>query len=267
MIAEFAVVGGRGKTGRAVIAAVEASGGSALPLGRAELRDPVTALRGVAAAYVMAPNLHPDEPGFVRDLLAAAEAAGVPRVVFHSVTAPYLPEMPHHLGKAEAERLVRASPLEWVILQPCAYVQNFVPQVAGAGPTVSVPYDPDAPFGLVDLADVADVAAVALSGGVPAGSTLELGGAETVSVRDVARAAALVRGQDVPLRRTSSAEWAAGPGAAMDVRERDWLTAMFDHYDRHGLRCGPLGVSSVLGRPPRTIVEVLRRELTASADR
>lgn len=267
MTAEFAVVGGRGKTGRAVIAAVEASGGSARPLGRAELRDPVTALRGAAAAYVMAPNLHPDEPRFVRDLLAAATEVGVPRVVFHSVAAPYLPEMPHHLGKAEAERLVRASGLEWVILQPCAYVQNFVPQLGGTDPAVTVPYDPDAPFGLVDLADVGEVGAVALAGGVPAGSTLELGGPETVSVRDVARAAALVRGRDVPVHRTSSAEWAAGPGAEMDVRERDWLRAMFDHYDRHGLRCGPLGCSSVLHRPPRSLVEVLRRELAASGDR
>lgn len=262
MAAEVVVVGGRGKTGRAVIEAVRARGGSARPVGRAELRDPAAALRGAAAVHVMAPNLHPDEPGLVAMVLAAAHEVGVSRVVHHSVAAPYLPEMPHHLGKAEAERLVRTSGLEWVILQPCAYVQNFLPQLTGPEPELVVPYDPDAPFGLVDLADVGEVAAAALAGQVPAGSTLELGGPETVTVRDVARLAAQVRGCEVPLRRLGSAEWASGPGAATDPRERDWLVAMFDHYDRHGLRCGPLGTTAVLGRAPRSVADVLRRELT-----
>lgn len=262
MTADIAVVGGRGKTGRAVIAAVEASGGSARPLGRAELRDPAAALRGATAAYVMAPNLHPDESRFVRDLLEAAYVAGVPKVVFHSVAAPYLPEMPHHLGKAEAERLVRASDVEWVILQPCAYVQNFLPQLRGPDPAITVPYDPDAPFGLVDLAEVGEVAAAALTGGVPAGSTLELGGPHAVSVSDVARAASMVLGREVPVHRLTATEWAAGPGASLEPRERDWLLAMFEHYDRFGLRCGPLGNRSVLGRSPRSVTEVLRRELS-----
>lgn len=261
MTADVVVVGGRGKTGRAVVEAVRARGGSARPVGRAELRDPAAALRGAAAVHVMAPNLHPDEAGLVRDLLAAARTAGVSRVVHHSVAAPYEPGMPHHLAKAEAERLVRASGLEWVVLQPCAYVQNFVPQLQGPEPAVTVPYDPDAPFGLVDLADVGEVAAAALAGDVPAGSTLEVGGPRTVTVRDVARAAALVLGREVPVRRVSSAQWAAGPGAPRDARERAWLVAMFDHYDRHGLPCGPLGTRAVLGRDARPLHQTLAREL------
>lgn len=261
MTAEIAVVSGRGKTGRAVAEAIRARGGSARPLGRADLRDPVAALRGVAAVHLMAPNMHPDEAGFVRDLLAAARTAGVLRVVHHSVAAPYLPEMPHHLGKAEAERLVRGSDLDWVILQPCAYMQNFVPALKAEAPTLTIPYDLDAPFGLVDLADVAEVVALALTGGVPAGSTLELGGPEAVSARDVVRAAGKVLGHPVALHRITSAEWAEGPGAGLEQRERQWLTMMFDHYDAHGLRCGPLGVMASLGRPPRSLHETLRREL------
>jgi len=263
MTAEIAVIGGRGKTGRAVIDAVRSRGGSARPVGRAELRDPDAALRGVAAVYVMAPNMHPDEPTFVRDLLAAATAVGVSRVVFHSVAAPYLPEMPHHLGKAEAERLVRRNPLEWTILQPCAYVQNFLGSLRAPTPELTVPYDPDARFGFVDLADVGEAAAHALLAAPDSlsGATVELGGPALVSVRDVALAAAEVLGRPVPVTRISRAAWAEGPGAGLAPRERDWLGAMFAHYDDHGLLCGSLGTAALLGRQPRGVAEVLAREL------
>lgn len=272
MTADIAVVGGRGKTGRSVIDAVRARGGSARPLGRAELRDAALALRGATAVYVIAPNMHPDEPTFVRDILAAAREAGVSRIVYHSVAAPYLPEMPHHLAKAEAERLVRASGAEWTILQPCAYIQNFVPQLSGPEPGLTVPYDPERTFGLVDLADVAEVAALvllgftltgpALDGDSLIGATVELGGPTQVSVRDVARAAEFVLGRGVPVRRISSQEWAAGAGAPLAIRERDWLVHMFNYYDRHGFSCGSVGARAFLGRPPRSVEDVLRRELT-----
>lgn len=261
MTADIAVIGGRGKTGRAVIDAVEAHGGSARPVGRAELRDPVGALRDASAVHVMAPNMHPDEPAFVRDLLSAAYDAGVARVVYHSVAAPYLPDMPHHLGKAESERLVRGSGLEWTILQPCAYVQNFVPQLSGPDPTLRLPYDPDRPFGFVDLVDVGAAAARALCDADLVGSTVELGGPAQVTVRDVARIAATVLGRDVAVERISREEWAAGPGAGLEARERDWLTAMFAYYDDHGLQCGALGLRAVLGREPHSVTEALRREL------
>ncbi len=215
--------------------------------------------------------MHLDEAGFVRNILAAVREAGVSRVVYHSVAAPYLPEMPHHMGKAEAEALVRASGVEWTILQPCAYIQNFVPQLSGPEPALVVPYDPDRTFGLVDLADVAEVAAIALLGSPPpdpstdgeslVGASIELGGPAQVSVRDVARVAESVLGRGVPVRRISSQEWAAGAGAVFEARERDWLLRMFAYYDRLGLPCGAVGARAVLGRPPRSVAEVLRREL------
>src|SRR3954452_16348175 len=112
----IAVIGGHGKTGRAVCAAVP----GAVPLGRADWHDLPAALAGCDAAYLIAPNLHPDEPGYIAAALDAARAAGVTRIVHHSVASPYAPDMPHHLGKARAEDLVRRSGLAWTILQPGA---------------------------------------------------------------------------------------------------------------------------------------------------
>jgi len=100
-----AVVGGHGKTGHAVVAALTARGAPAVPLGRADWPDLAAAMVGCAAAYVIAPNFHPDEPGYVALALEACRAAGVGRVGYHSVASPYVPAMAHHLGKAAAEDL------------------------------------------------------------------------------------------------------------------------------------------------------------------
>ena len=107
-----AVVGASGKTGRAITAALEARGASVVGIGRREWAGLAEALDGCGAVSVVAPNFHPDETAYVADVLAAAEAVRVPRVVYHSVAAPYAPAMPHHLGKARAEDLVRRSPLD-----------------------------------------------------------------------------------------------------------------------------------------------------------
>jgi len=89
-----AVVGGHGKTGRAVGAALARRGHEAVPLGRADWPTLAEAMAGCAAAYLIAPNLHPDEPAYVGAALEAARAAGVERVVLHSVASPYAPTMP-----------------------------------------------------------------------------------------------------------------------------------------------------------------------------
>jgi NAD(P)H dehydrogenase (quinone) len=106
-----AVVGGSGKTGRAVGAALRRGGAEPVPVGRAEWGALPGAFAGCDAVHLIAPNMHPDEPAFVTEVLAAARAAGVPRVGYHSVAAPYVPAMPHHLGKAVSEDLVRRSGL------------------------------------------------------------------------------------------------------------------------------------------------------------
>ncbi|WP_341925989.1 NmrA family NAD(P)-binding protein [Nocardioides psychrotolerans] len=261
---EVAVLAGSGKTGRALARALADAGARTRPLGRADLADPVAALRGCAAAYVMAPNLHPDEASYVGGWLAAARRAGVARVVHHSVASPYVATMPHHLAKAVSEDLVRRSGLSWTLLQPCAYVQNLLPGLRADRPLLRVPYDPDRPFGLVDLLDVAQAAARVLLdpvSGVHEGATYELGGPRLVSVRDVAAVAARVLGADVAVERVPAAVAVAG----LDEREATWLTAMFAYYDEHGLPTGGRSLAAVLGREPHALPATLARELAESS--
>jgi uncharacterized protein YbjT (DUF2867 family) len=259
--AEVAVLGGRGKTGRAVASALARLGVRPRPVGRELTADPVAALSGTSAVYVVAPNMYADEPDFVEAVLTAAHRAGVDRVVYHSVAAPYAPAMPHHLGKAVAEDVVRRHAPAWTILQPCAYAQNFVPALRQDPPRLRVAYDPGRTFGLVDLADVAEAAARVLLHDEHVGATYELGGPAPVSVDDVAAAASAVLAIDVPVERVTPEEWARTDGAGLGERERAWLTAMFAYYDRHGLPTGPLALRGLLGREPTDLRTTLAREL------
>ena len=220
----IAVLGGHGKTGRAVCATLTGRGADPVPLGRADGDDLAGAVRGCDAAYLIAPNLHPDEPAYVATVLAALQDAGVGRVVYHSVASPYVPAMPHHLGKAAAEDVVRRSGLVWTILQPGAYLQNL-----DLTEPVQVPYDVDATFGFLDLADLGAAAATVLLGDGHVGATYELA-SRVATVAELAAEAGV------------TAERIDDPGT------HPWLSAMFAYYDRHGLPAGTLTLRALLGR-------------------
>lgn len=223
MAARIAVVGGHGKTGRAVSEALAARRATVVALGRADWPDLAGALDGCDAVYLVAPNLHPDEPEYVADVVVAAQTAGVGRLVYHSVASPYVPAMPHHLGKAESEDVVRRSGLAWSILQPGAYLQNL----DLTGP-VRVPYDVHATFGFLDLADLGAAAAVVLLEDGHVGATYELA-SRVATVAELAAEAGV------------TAEQVDDPGA------HPWLSAMFAYYDRHGLPVGTLPLRALLG--------------------
>ena len=262
-----AVCGASGKTGRALVGALRRRGAQVRGLGRPAVDlgtgaglEP--ALSGCEALYLMAPNVHPDEPGLVARTLDAARRAGVQRVVYHSVAQPYAPAMPHHLDKAAGEDLVRRSGLAWSVLQPCAYLQNLVPALLADPPALTVPYSVDVPFGFVDLDDVAEAAARVLTEPGHSGATYELGGPRPLTVRDVAGLAAEVLGRPVPATATSQEDWSGGPGRELPAPARERLLAMFASYDEHGLLTGSLPLRALLGRPPSTAAETLSRELS-----
>ena len=150
-------------------------------------------------------------------------AAGVSRVVYHSVASPYVPEMPHHLGKAVSEDLVRRSGLPWTILQPGAYLQNL----DLSGP-VEVPYDVDAMFGFADLNDVAAAAALVLTEPGHVGATYELA-SRVASVAQLAAEAGVT-------------------ASRVDERPDGWLGLMYAYYDAHGLPAGVLPLQALLAR-------------------
>jgi uncharacterized protein YbjT (DUF2867 family) len=217
-----AILGGNGKTGRAVGNSLLARRISVLPLGRSD--DLSVALRGCDSAYLIAPNLHPDEPAYVASALEAMKAAGVERVIYHSVASPYAPVLPHHLGKVVSEDLVRRSGLAWTIFQPGVYLQNF-----NRSRPLEVPYSPHASFGFLDLHDLGHAAVRVLTEEGHVGATYELA-SRVATVAELA------------------AEWGVTATQVADPGLHPWLSAMFAYYDAHGLPAGTLTLRALLGR-------------------
>ncbi|OUS91522.1 NmrA family NAD(P)-binding protein [Rhodococcus sp. NCIMB 12038] len=259
--AGIAVVGAAGKTGAAVVTALDGladvrrvvhtarrPGDHAVDLETgAGLAEALSGCRGV---YFIAPNVHPDEPALLRNAMGDAADAGIEHFVYHSVAWPYTPAMPHHVDKARCEDELRTfGGLRWTVLQPCAYAENFAAVLDGAATAVDVPYSPDARFSFVRLTDVAEVAARVLVEGadVHHGATYELGGPQALSVRDLCDRAS----GPVSVKQVSVDEWMSRHGQSLSEDGRGRLSAMFEFYDRHGFTAGHAVFESLLGRPPR----------------
>lgn len=218
------------------------------------------ALTGAEAAYLIVPNVHPDEVTMVTLAARTATEVGVERVVYHSVADPDDARMAHHLRKGEAEQVLRELRPEAVVLRPCAYQQNLL-GAALAG-HVEVPYRLTVPFSLVDLDDVAEVAAAALAGRLDPGSSHDLGGPEELTVEDLARTAAQTLGRPVTAASITPEQWRTGPGAGSHVQGSalEELLAMFAAYDQTGFTADPAPLTRLLGRPPTTWTELLSKE-------
>lgn len=245
------IAGAAGKTGRAVAAAFEAAGYPVRRLTRADgdVGDPRTLARsteGAAALYHLAPNMSPDEELMGANAIAAARASDL-RLVFHSVLAPAIQAMPHHWRKARVEAALHAAPdVRWTVLQPAPYLQNLLPFIEQARRTGSfrLPYDPDQPLAMVDLADVGAVAVEVASDDRHIHATWELCGEGAVTHRAVAEAL------DVTVQRGAPGDV---PGAPDDLR------AMFRWYDAHGLTGSTAALTMLLQRAPRSLADFLDR--------
>ena len=270
------VIGATGKTGRAVTRALASRGTDVRAAVRSVDRQSTAyaagarsisvvdlgsgvglaaAVAGVDAVYHLAPNVHPDEAGMAARVAAAAASARVTRFVFHSVLHPDDASMPHHLRKAEAERVVRNVLPGATVLRPAAYHQNLV-DAARSG-RLAVPYSLDSPFSNVDLDDVAEAAALVLTRHGHEGLTYELAGPEVLSVREQATVASEVLGHHVVAEHVSLDAWSGGPGSTLPEQARADLLAMFTAYDREGLVGEADTLRRLLGREPRTWADVL----------
>jgi uncharacterized protein YbjT (DUF2867 family) len=267
------VTGATGKTGTAVVAALAAAGEPARALVRrpvdvagateivlGDLHDLAPHLDGVSAVYLIWPNFDAGELAGATAAIAACRAAGVGRLVYHSVLHPHVAAMPHHWAKAEVEGRLFESGLPFVSLQPGAYVQNIPVERVRAEGTYRSPWGLEVAQSLVDLHDVAEVAARACLDDALLGGCYELVGPEPLTAPDIAAVLAgaldiAVDGVDV-----GSDGWAGEARAAgMSDFAVDCGVRMADHYREHGFSGSPVVLEALLGRPPTTLREALTR--------
>lgn len=179
MTAPIAIIGAAGQTGRPIVAHLRQRGvrvravvhrpGAGFPDDIdevvADLASPGSlelALRGARAAYYIPPALSEREVEFARHVMDAADAADLPRLVYHSVMHPQTPSMPHHWRKWRAEETLRASDLAWTIVQPAMYAQSVLAFLNRRRTMLRLGYDPDQRFTLIDLDDLGEAVAALL---------------------------------------------------------------------------------------------------------
>jgi NAD(P)H dehydrogenase (quinone) len=281
------VTGASGKTGKAVIKAlaarnapvralfrnaahrapVEHAGASDIVIG--DMDDEAALLRamdGVEAVYHICPNVSPHEEAYAEAVSTAAEAAEVPRFVYHSVLHPQIEAMPHHWAKMRVEEMLFSSELNVTILQPTAYMQNTLGEwdrMKDEG-VFRIPYPVETRLSLVDLDDVAAVAAQVLTEDGHGGATYELVGTLPHGQDEVAEIFSGVLGKPVRPESESVKTWQQrARDAGTDEHTVTTLTKMFVSYAGDGLKGNPNVLGWLLGRKPTTLVEFAARVVNA----
>lgn len=257
------VLGGTGTTGRRIARRLKAAGRPVRTASRTggdthfDLNAPVTwaaALDGATAVYLVEPDLRPgvDRQARIPRLVADAVAAGVKRLVLLSA---------HGVGRADdthplkaAEQAVRDSGVEWTILQPDWFAQNFsesfwLPGVLTG--TLALPTgDGRTPF--VDAEDIAEVAAAALTEDRHGGQTYRLTGPRAIGFGEAAGLIAAATGRTVrhlDVDPDLFVDRMVAEGAPTGVARL--LTGLLvDIRDGRGAEVSD-GVERALGRPPR----------------
>ncbi|GAB3456467.1 NAD(P)H-binding protein [Streptomonospora sediminis] len=268
------VLGATGKTGRRVAARLRlrgtpvraASRSSATPF---DWSDPGTwdaALEGITSAYVVPPFV----PGPVHGFVSRAEAAGVRHLVLLSGHgADTWGDSAFGLDMRSAEDAVRGSALDWTVLRPANFNQNFdegpfhAPLVAGelSLPAGAVPE----PF--IDLEDVADAAAAVLAEpGRHTGRIYELTGPRSLTFAEAVELISRASGLPIAYKQVSAAEnTAALVAQGLSEDDAHHITEMFGLMER-GLLAEPEdGIATLLGRAPRTFEDYALRAAAAGA--
>lgn len=277
------ITGAAGKTGSAVIRTLAAQERSIRALVRrheqvqpirelgaqevvvGDVRSQATvdqAVRGVRAIYHICPNISPDEVAIGQAVIMAARSSGVEHFVYHSVLHPQTEAMPHHWQKLRVEEQLFEAGLPYTILQPAAYIQNIAAhwdQILGQGRYL-VPYSVETRLGMVDLEDVAVAAAVVLTQPGHAGATYELAGAEVLTQTEVAAILSWQLGHPVQAETMSLEEWKRGVRVAgLGDYQIETLIKMFRYYERYGFWGNPHILTWLLGRPPATFADFVKR--------
>jgi len=225
------------------------------------------AFDGVDALFLLGTGVLGQAAGEI-NVVDAAKAAGVKRIVKLSVWSADAEEYALARMHRTVERAIEASGLEWTFLRPNNFMQSFIAYDADSIRAEGAFYIPAgaAKVNHIDVRDIARVAARALTAPGHAGKAYNLSGPRAISYTEVAGILSDVLGKqvryvDVPDEAARSAIIAGGaPEQYADV------LIELNQYFRAG---GAAGVSAVVkdvtGRDPITFEQFAREHVAAFA--
>ncbi|NED96619.1 NAD(P)H-binding protein [Phytoactinopolyspora alkaliphila] len=260
------VLGGTGKTGRRVAAQLAHQGhqiraASRRSRHRFDWADQSTwkpVLDGAHGVYIMQDDA--DDGSLLHGFVELAVTTGVQRVVL--LSAREWADMNEEAAMAR-ERIVQESGLEWTILRPVWFAQNFSEEpflsVDVAAGEVTLPTD-DGRHPFVDAEDIAAVAVAALTEKGHAGQIYELSGPRAITVGEAVEEIAAAADRPIRHVRVSSEQYADHlVRRGLYPREVASGVAALAEFIRRGddARLSD-GVRRALGREPRDFTEYVK---------
>ena len=281
------VTGAGGKTGRSLIGALSkfesvcalvrrgeqvapARGLGAEKVIIGDMRDESvirSAVQGVRGVYHICPNMNPEEAVIGGLVIDAARASSVEHFVYHSVLHPQAERMGHHWQKLRVEEMILESGLPFTILQPAPYMQNLL---AGWKSIVEdgilrVPYSVSSKFSFVDLEDVAEVATVVLTEPIHLNAIYELAGTTPTPYVQVAEVFSDILKRNVRAEKEEIADWRRRTKGLTDYAAEN-LVAMFEYYNKWGLKGNPNVLRQLLRREPASLESFIQRYVSGQSD-
>jgi uncharacterized protein YbjT (DUF2867 family) len=165
------------------------------------------ALAGVDAVYLVGPELVEDPTAVVGPFLDRARRAGVSRVVAVTSLGVEFPHEGPDSGRRKLERDAMESGMNWTILRPGGFSQNFseaflLPGIVQTDAVATATGDGAVAF--VDAEDIAAVAAAALTEDGHARATYTITGPEALTFEAAAAIISKVTGRTITHRKISS---------------------------------------------------------------
>jgi uncharacterized protein YbjT (DUF2867 family) len=213
------------------------------------------ALKGIDSVFYIAPAFIPNEVAIGKGMVEAAEKAGVRRFVFSSVIDPIIGALENHAAKGPVEEAILSSNMEYTLLHPTLFFQNYAegwPKVVKTGSYVE-PWSAETRFSRVDYRDVAEVAAIALTEERLLFGTFELCAEGHLNRKDVTALMSEVLGRKIEAASLSPDQTAKITKSGGTKKKQSPIKAMFDWYDAHDLVGNAIILRAILGREPRTL--------------
>ena len=226
-----------------------------------DLTEPTSltkAVAGMDGVFHIGPAHAAGEADMGLAMVSAARAAGVRKFVFSGVIHPSISAMTNHAAKLPVEEALYNSELDFTVLQPARFMQNFERSWNDivTHDRLAQPYSLSSKMCSVDYRDVAEVAAMAMTGNELSYGTFELCAPGMLDSHQTAAILSEV------LRRPITAVQIPLDQFASQLPEgpfRDGMSRMMAHYDRHGLPGGnALVLRAILGREPRSLKDYFR---------
>ncbi|MEU5873430.1 SDR family oxidoreductase [Glycomyces sp. NPDC047369] len=278
------VTGATGSTGRHLVAQLKAQGAPVQALVRdaakgeslgvdyavGDFDDPASlaaAMRGVDRMFLASPGAQPEtEDGeqpmvrWERNAVDAAKGAGVRYVVKLSVLNARIGGRMSEGGHGEAEAHLKASGLEWTMLRPGGFMQNFLSPATVLWDEQGALIGPDGPgrMAFIDCHDIAASAAALLTEEPEPGGTLQITGPEALSYEGIAVQLSRGWGRSIGFNPHSEEAVAARLlGFGLAPQQAAELASLYGSMGSGDFQEVTGEVERLTGRAPRTFAEFM----------